>query len=620
MRQWDFERDGPVKLDGEWRFHWRRLEDPSTTENRWEETPPKYREVPALWTESGEGGQSLASYGYATMSLDILLKARSDRLALGIQEVMTAYRLHVNGKRIADIGGIGTTRETSSPRYRPLVAGFNVDGDRLKVRLQVSNFHHQKGGVAKPVWLGREQDLRDSKKLRELSDIFLIGSIFFMGIYHLIQYWFRKKRISLYYFGIVSCLIALRTSVTSERLLSYLFPGMGWEFVHKLEYLSFYATVPFFLTFIHSLFPAESPLKVLRLFQIVGALFSLVVVFTPARIYSHTVVPYQMITLASGAFVFYTFFLAWKRKREGAITFQVGFFLLFLTVVNDILYTDNLIDTGYLLAFGLFAFMLSQAIMLSLQSANAFSLIENQKETLMLTNVSYKKEIEERKKLEADLKETYKNYKDSRIATILGLAKLAEYRDSDTGMHLERMREYSRMLARELAKQSSYEGYITTAYIDDIYHSAILHDIGKVGIPDSILLKPGKLDDKEFDIMRTHSSIGGDALSTVADQVQVRTFLTLGKEIAFHHHEKWDGSGYPSRLAGDDIPLSARIISLADVYDALTSSRPYKDAFSHEKALQIITEGRGSHFDPNIVDIFLDLEKTFDEIRGAQQD
>jgi len=225
------------------------------------------------------------------------------------------------------------------------------------------------------------------------------------------------------------------------------------------------------------------------------------------------------------------------------------------------------------------------------------------------------RDITVRKKLEKDLLESYKKVQSARNATILGLAKLAEYRDADTGAHLERIREYSKVLAEDLAKRPEYAGYITPEYVEDIYNSSILHDIGKVGVPDAILLKPGKLTPDEFDIIKRHSALGGEALREVEAKIEGQSFLTLGKEIAYYHHEKWDGTGYPRGLKGDQIPLSARIVALADVYDALTSKRVYKEAFSHQAAKDIIIDSRETHFAPDVVDAFLSNEEEFRRIR-----
>ncbi len=224
----------------------------------------------------------------------------------------------------------------------------------------------------------------------------------------------------------------------------------------------------------------------------------------------------------------------------------------------------------------------------------------------------------EKKKLEMDLIESYKKLQNARAATILGLAKLAEYRDEGTGAHLERIREYAKRLAEEMAKNSRYKTIVTQDYIEDIFQSSILHDIGKVGIPDAILLKPGRLTDEEFEVIKRHTTMGGDAIGIIESRIKERSFLFMGKEIAYNHHEKWDGSGYPRGLKGEEIPLSARIIALADVYDALTSKRFYKEAYTHERSKDIIVDLKGSHFDPEIVEAFLILEAEFDTIRGEK--
>jgi putative two-component system response regulator len=205
--------------------------------------------------------------------------------------------------------------------------------------------------------------------------------------------------------------------------------------------------------------------------------------------------------------------------------------------------------------------------------------------------------------------------------TIVALAKLAEFRDPETGEHLERMREYAKAIAKELKKKDKYKEYITPKYIENIYKSTPLHDIGKVGIPDDVLLKPGKLTPEEFEVMKRHSEIGGDAISSATKLTGMKqSFLDMGKDIAYHHHEKWNGKGYPKGLAGEVIPLTARITALADVYDALTSKRVYKEAFSHEKSRSIVIEESGEAFDPEIVEAFINIENDFKAIRREYKD
>jgi putative two-component system response regulator len=198
--------------------------------------------------------------------------------------------------------------------------------------------------------------------------------------------------------------------------------------------------------------------------------------------------------------------------------------------------------------------------------------------------------------------------------TIFTLAKLAESRDPETGLHLDRIREYSKILGVNLARQDKYRDILPFSEIENIYYTSVLHDIGKVGIPDTILLKPGPLDPNEFDVMKTHTIIGGKTLGQALAEYPEARFLEVARNIAFWHHERFDGSGYPHGLAGEDIPLSARIVALADVYDALASKRPYKKAYPHAAAREIILEKRDRHFDPDIVDAFIESDAEFADI------
>ncbi|MDR2839498.1 MAG: two-component system response regulator [Azonexus sp.] len=196
--------------------------------------------------------------------------------------------------------------------------------------------------------------------------------------------------------------------------------------------------------------------------------------------------------------------------------------------------------------------------------------------------------------------------------TILAMASMAETRDSETGNHIRRTQFYVRALARKLQGHPRFSHYLTDYNIDMLFKSAPLHDIGKVGIPDRIMLKPWRLEPQEFEIMKTHTTLGRDAIEHAEQVLGMRVdFLATAKEIAYSHQEKWDGSGYPQGIGGDDIPISARLMAVADVYDALISRRIYKEPMPHDKAVAIILEGKGSHFDPDIVDVFIEIQDDF---------
>jgi putative two-component system response regulator len=197
------------------------------------------------------------------------------------------------------------------------------------------------------------------------------------------------------------------------------------------------------------------------------------------------------------------------------------------------------------------------------------------------------------------------------LATIFALAELADSRDHETGTHLERTQDLCRILTQKLSILPKFTQVMDADFIKNLPIASALHDIGKVGIPDKILQKPGPLDTEEFTLMKTHTLIGARALREVDQKFPDNKLISMGIRIAESHHEKWDGSGYPYGLKGEAIPLEARIVALVDVYEALTSARPYKPAFSHEKSRSIIISSRGTHFDPDIVDGFLSVEKQF---------
>jgi putative two-component system response regulator len=206
-----------------------------------------------------------------------------------------------------------------------------------------------------------------------------------------------------------------------------------------------------------------------------------------------------------------------------------------------------------------------------------------------------------------------KEISESQMATIFAIAKLAESRDDNTGKHLERVQILCRLLCLQLAHNPKFKNEINQTFITELYHASPLHDIGKVAIPDNILLKQGKLTPEEFEIMKKHAFFGADTLQQVQKKYPNNSFLNMGIEIAHFHHERWNGSGYPDGLKGENIPLCARIMSIADVYDALRSKRCYKPSFSHEDSCRIIIEGRETQFDPAVVDAFEEIHKQFNE-------
>ncbi len=230
------------------------------------------------------------------------------------------------------------------------------------------------------------------------------------------------------------------------------------------------------------------------------------------------------------------------------------------------------------------------------------------------------KDVTAQRKVEQALISSLKNINLAQEAIIFGLARLAEYRDQETGYHLERIRSYSKFLAEELMKRGLFSETVNKEFITMLYRTAPLHDIGKVGIPDNILLKKGELTNAEFDIIKSHTVIGYNTLNSILKQYGDMQFLKMGIEITYSHHEHWDGSGYPQGLEKEQIPLSAQILSIADVYDALTNKRSYKDAYSHSTSIEIMKQERGKHFSPTIFDVFWEVHEQVNKIRNSFSD
>lgn len=241
---------------------------------------------------------------------------------------------------------------------------------------------------------------------------------------------------------------------------------------------------------------------------------------------------------------------------------------------------------------------------------------------------------EAQQKVEAISEQNLRIQKES----VEGFARITEARDASSGLHIQRMKEYAKAIAEKMSKDPAYSKQMSPQYVQDIHIAAPLHDIGKVGTKDEILKKRGKLTGDEFELMKMHTIVGGDLMMELEDKLPGTTFFTRGREIAYHHHQRWDGTGYPNILTfgnsvayfveqgvgrplkGEEIPLSARIVALADVYDALRSRRVYKEPFSHEAAMEMIVADRGKHFDPAVVDAFVAIEPEILQIASSFKD
>jgi putative two-component system response regulator len=240
---------------------------------------------------------------------------------------------------------------------------------------------------------------------------------------------------------------------------------------------------------------------------------------------------------------------------------------------------------------------------------------------LVKTRVANQLELKRhRDRLDVLVRERTEELNLTKEVTIEAMATLAEWRDPETGAHIKRTQRYVRKLAEHLSTNPKYADELDANTVELLYLSAALHDVGKVSIPDSILLKPDRLTDEEFAEMKLHTTRGRDALAAAERKLGGNSFLRLAREIAYGHHERWDGKGYPQGIQGENIPLPARLMALADVYDALTSRRVYKPAMPHEEVARELRLGRGSQFDPDVVDAFLQIQADFQVIAKRFED
>ena len=410
LSDWDFNKDGPVDLNGEYEFYWMQHlmpDDFSIT------TPSQKRgfiRVPSYWIGHELEGKELPGHGYVTYRLNIALNKQMDPLALRVVEISSAYNVYVNGQKVASLGHAGKNRETTVPRLFPQIVDFEIKTDQMELIIQVSNFHHRRGGAWEVIQLGREKDIHKAHERRLSIDLFLFLSFVIVALYNLGLYIVRKRSLSPLYFSIFCFLVALRTVTTGGRYLILLFPDVSYELMLKLEYLSFYLAVPAFIFFTQSFFPKFSKLFV-HLIAVLAVIFSGAVIFTPVRFFSHTLNAYEIFMLINIIYGLYVIFASMRQKRFEASVFLLGFLILLLTAINDMLHVEHIIQTGFFVQFGIFFFILSQGFLSSYRYSTALTTVETQRKELRDTLGSYKTEIIDRVQAEEALRESEEKYR-----------------------------------------------------------------------------------------------------------------------------------------------------------------------------------------------------------------
>ena len=410
LSDWDLKTDGPVDLIGEYEFYWMQHLLPEDFSKTAPKEKTEFIKVPGYWNGYKLGGKELPGHGFVTYRLNVVLNKQKEPLALRTVEISNAYTIFVNGQRVGSLGQAGKNRETTVPRQVPQIFAFAHKTNQMEIIIQVSNFHHRRGGIWEVIQLGREKDLRKAQDRRLSFDLLLIGSILLMALYHLGLFIVRKKDPSPFYFGIFCFLMALRSLTTGGRYLMLAFPELSWELMIKFEYLSFYLCVPAFAMFMRSIFQKFQG-RFLRLLEMLAIAFSGIVIFTPARFFSHTLNIYEIITLITVIYGLYVIFASLAQKRIEASVFLLGFVILCITIINDMLHVENIIQTGFFAQFGFFFFMLSQSFLLSYRFSTALTTVEIQQKELRDTLEFLKAEITDRVQAEEALSESEEKYR-----------------------------------------------------------------------------------------------------------------------------------------------------------------------------------------------------------------
>lgn len=392
LRTWDFIRDGVVPLRGEWEFFWENLVSPDAFSLQ--STPQRsgYFSLPSLWNGYRINGKPLSGRGYATYRMRVLLNSSVRYpLALKFMTANTAYNFFINGKQISVNGIPSTTPEHSTAQYLPHVASYTPAGDTLDMVMHVANYLDYKGGPWKTILMGDETTIRERRERKIAFELFLLGSIIIIGIHYLTIFLLRRKdRVSLY-FSLFCFSIAVRTLVIGERYLNHLLPQAPWELMRRLEFWTMHFPTALFCLFIYYLFRQEYQTGFLRFVLISSLLFAGLNLVLPAPLFTYLVLPFEIIIIIAAVHVLYVVSRATLHKREGSIVILGGCILLFLTVINDILYDNCIIQSMRLIPVGLFFLLFSQAILLSKRSANAYTKIENLSTHLTEINTSLKR-------------------------------------------------------------------------------------------------------------------------------------------------------------------------------------------------------------------------------------
>ena len=405
-RDWD--KSGTVNLDGYWEFYWSQLLEPEDFQGREKPEKSGLIPVPGTWNRFQVDGANAGGDGYATYRLTLKTGVHDNLLGIKLPRIFTAYKLWVDDELLASAGEVGTSRESMTPQYLPQVAIFEPAGESTELIIQTSNFYHRSGGILESIEIGDQKKIRDIREISIAGELFIAGALLIMGIYHLALFLFRKKEISSLIFSLYSLTIATRTVLVGEIFFIHLVSGFNWEVAHNLSTLAYYLGVPLFVMFLRSLFPQEVTLRVVRLTQLVGLTFALLVVLTPAKVFTLFNPAYQLFTMLILPYLIYVVISAIRHKRQGAKIIGIGAIIVVITTLNDIIFLSvilndyevpllrSIVTSGNMSSWGLLTFVFAQSIVLAMNFSQAFTRVEEVSSELHDLNISLEQKVKSR--------------------------------------------------------------------------------------------------------------------------------------------------------------------------------------------------------------------------------
>ncbi len=411
LKTWDLEKDGSIELKGEWEFYWKQILYPSDFTNNTDTMTKQIIMTPGEWNNLQVKGALLPGTGFATFRLKIKNLNKKQLVAFKFHKISTAYTAFVNSEKITSVGRVGTHSKETIPRYRPHVKNVLLNSHHLDLIIHVSNFHLRKGGILNAITFGTSRKIHHKYEKNLGFELFLMGSIIIMSLYHFGLYTLRKNDKSPLYFSIYCMLITVFTLLNGERFITHLFSDVDLKIISIGTNLTIFLSVPSFAFFMHSLFPDEFSKPVLYTVAVMGIVSSIIVFITPEVIHAYLNRTYKIITIIISIYAIFILCMALLNNREGAKVFLIGFLIMFLTLVNDVLADSNIINSKILLPFGLFAFIFSQAYLLSSRSSRAFNTIEIQENSLHKQNLIVENQKNELKEKNIALEKAEEQYR-----------------------------------------------------------------------------------------------------------------------------------------------------------------------------------------------------------------